>query len=72
MSSRLLCPEAHPTTHENVYRQIPNLCMSNGVEGRRGVSPRATSGLERLNYAARRRVYLKALFSICSRGACDG
>jgi hypothetical protein len=49
--------------HENIFRHIHDLCMSNGVEGRRGVSPHATGGLERLNYAAFRRVHFEALFS---------
>ena len=49
--------------HEKVFQHIHDLCMTNGVESRRGVSPRPTGGLEELNYAAGRRVYLEALFS---------
>jgi hypothetical protein len=35
-----------------------------GFEGKRGVPPRTTGGLEMLNYAAGRRVYFEALFSM--------
>jgi len=56
-------PGGGAQAHEKVFQHIHDLCMTNGVEGRRGVSPRPTGGLEELNYAAGRRVYLEALFS---------